>query len=108
MAGCELLLSTPPASSTPHVFAQGMTPQFNRAHLGKQPLAEHTSCRTHPGHGPEKTGLVAGLRRLLAEQPCHWQSPGQGGSQTQLQPWQGCWTEMAKGFHIRSVRSMPS
>lgn len=42
MAGCELLLSTPPASSTLHVFAQGMTPQFNRAHLGKQPLAEHT------------------------------------------------------------------
>lgn len=49
MAGCELLLSTSPASSAPHVFAEGMMPQFNGAHLGKQPLAGRKNTpRTWP------------------------------------------------------------
>lgn len=56
MAGCELLLGISPASSTLRVFAEGMTPQFNGAHLGKQPLAGHKNTpRTRPrenqGHG---------------------------------------------------------
>lgn len=38
MAGLERLLSPCRARGTPRVFAKGMTPQFNRAYLGKQPL----------------------------------------------------------------------